>query len=324
MVAASSGLRHTGHTYAAVDLIEQSRTESTDDGKEQHGRRDTCRLYIETLRLALEGTEAHGQTWQEENTGKDTADDTSLNELGLALFEGHTVEEDLNNSGEEGVDGRTNTHGRLSGDGGDSLADEVRQRNDRQQGKRKDQEGIRDPDLVAERLCQDEVVEDGEGHQPKQIDQEDVGAVDGVLPVLDTNCARVATQVVEQKQRDLTHWNGEDHEPTESRDQEERWSDDAVEVDVEDDTTESPFSTPEEAVLRPRSIRMGDVGAAITAEQACGLAAGRVDTVASAAYQRREASIRTEEESTLLDVAALPLLVFADAAALALILFGKM
>jgi hypothetical protein len=55
----------------------------------------------------------------------------------------------------------------LSGDGRDSLTDEVRQRNDGQQGKCKHQQSVCDPDLVAQHLEQDEVVEDGEGDQSK-------------------------------------------------------------------------------------------------------------------------------------------------------------
>jgi hypothetical protein len=67
----------------------------------------------------------------------------------------------------------------LGGDGRDSLTDEVRQRNDGQQGKCKHQQGVCDPDLVTQHLEQDEVVKDGESNQSKQVDQEDVGTVNG-------------------------------------------------------------------------------------------------------------------------------------------------
>jgi hypothetical protein len=65
-----------------------------------------------------------------------------------------------------------------------------------------------------------------------------------------------------------------------------------------------------------------NVGSTIASEQARGLTSGRVNAVASTTYNRRETGVGAEEESSFFDVAALPLFILADAAALTLIFFG--
>ncbi len=74
---------------------------------------------------------------RKQDAGKDATDDAALDQLGLALLESDAVEEDLDDGGEEGVDGGAEAHGRLGRDGGDGLADKVGQRDDGEQGRRR-------------------------------------------------------------------------------------------------------------------------------------------------------------------------------------------
>lgn len=59
-------------TYTAIDLVKERRTESSNDCEQKHRGCDASRLDIEPLRLSLDGSEAHGETRQKEDTRKDT------------------------------------------------------------------------------------------------------------------------------------------------------------------------------------------------------------------------------------------------------------
>ena len=57
----------------------------------------------------------------------------------------------------------------------------------------------------------------------------------------------MSSQVMVQEKRDLAHGDGEDEEPTETRDEEERRSDETPEDCKEDDSSDSPLSTAEQS-----------------------------------------------------------------------------
>ncbi len=215
-------------------------------------------------------------------------------------------------------------------------------------------------------LVQHEPVEDDEDDDGHQVDEEDVGAVDGVLPVLEPHGAvgaqqdgrvrrhgragrrdvrleqqrqRVAAEVVEQQHGHLAHGDPEDQEPADARHDEQRGRQEEVEEEEEDDAADVPLAAAEEPPLHAghvRVVRLGrmvvvaaDAAAAAVAagwsavggaaEQAVGLARLRVDAPARPADDGAVA-VGPEEQAAVLEVAALPLLVLADAAALAEIL----
>ena len=86
--------------------------------------------------------------------------------------------------------------------------------------------------------------------------------------------------MVEQQERDFAHGNCEDEEPTQARDEEKCWCQDAVEVDEEDDPAKIPFSTTEQPALSPRCICVDDVRPAVSPKQTCCLATVRVNAIA--------------------------------------------
>ena len=94
----------------AVDLVEQSWAESANDCKQQHRVCSTGTAHVEALCLSLECAEAHTQTRQEEDTGKDGANDTAFNEPSLALMQSNAIEIDFDDGAEEGVDSSANSH----------------------------------------------------------------------------------------------------------------------------------------------------------------------------------------------------------------------
>ncbi len=49
----------------AVDLVEERRAKRPNDGEEEHRRCDAGRLGVESLRLSLDGAEAHGEAGEE-------------------------------------------------------------------------------------------------------------------------------------------------------------------------------------------------------------------------------------------------------------------
>ncbi len=101
------------------------------------------------------------------------------------MLQSNAVQEDLDDGREESVDSRAHSHGRLSRDGRHGLADEVGQRYD---GKETcdEQEGRRgDKHVQMQDPHQHEPIEDDQPDYGHEVDQKDVCAVDGILPVLE-------------------------------------------------------------------------------------------------------------------------------------------
>ena len=198
-----------------------------------------------------------------------------------------------------------------------------------------------------ERPVEHPVVEDDESHNAEQVDEEDVGAVNGVLPVPDAHGAvgtqqdgrrlarparvaavrvegqrqRMAAEMVEQKIGDARHGNGKDQQPAQPAHDGDGRREDAVEVHEEDDAADVPLAAAEQAPLGTDRVRVRCAAARVAAQQARRLVA-RVDAVAAPADQRALVGCGPEEQPALFNVAALPLLVLADAAALALVFLG--
>src|SRR4051812_32168639 len=84
------------------------------------------------------------------------------------------------------------------------------------------------------------------------------------------------TEVVEQQHRDLAHGNPEDEEPADGRDDKERWHEQKVEEEEEDDAADIPLATTKQPSLHLRQIWIRASPAAAPKE-ALGLIRLRVD-----------------------------------------------
>ncbi|KAH6608166.1 hypothetical protein Trco_004479 [Trichoderma cornu-damae] len=306
---------HAVELVRAVDLVKQRGAEGADDGEEQHGGRHAGRLGVEALRLSLQGAEAHGDARQEEDAGEYAPHDAPLDELALALAQRDAVEENLDDGGEEGIDGGAQAHGRLGGDGCHGLADEVGQRDDGEQARDEQEGGRRDEHLQAQDAIQDEPVGDDEDDDDHEVDEEDDGRVRGVVDarVADVGLERqgegVTPEVVEQQHGHLAHGDPEDEEPADAGHDDEGGRDEAVEEDEEDDAANVPLSAAKEPPLHPR-VQVGRLSAAPSPQQALRLAGLRVQAPPGAADDGAvPVPVGPKEQPAVLEVAVLPLLV---------------
>ncbi|KAI6756747.1 hypothetical protein HG530_011345 [Fusarium avenaceum] len=222
---------------------------------------------------------------------------TSINLLAFALFESDTVEEHLNDSCEKGVDGSAHAHRRLGRDRGNSLSNEVGQGYNREEPGAKEKRRSREESFEVENPVKHEPVDDDEEYNNHQVDKENIGSVNGILPVsgsnrtvcakknrrawttifadisnigLERQCQRVSSEMVEQQDRGLAHGDPENQEPTNTRYEQKRGRDQAVEEDEEDNTANIPLATAKQSSLVLRQLSAFATSA--TTKKALGLA----------------------------------------------------
>lgn len=171
------------HLVASVHLVEQCRSKGADHREQEHGRCNSCRSDIEALRLPLDGSETHAEAWEEQYPSEYRTDDAAFHELRFAFFQGDAIQEDLDDSAEECVDRRSDTHSRLCGDGCDCLSDKVCKRNNRGQSQYEHQAERSQEYPDSQCRVEDKIVEDDKSHQAEEVEKEDVRPVDGVLPI---------------------------------------------------------------------------------------------------------------------------------------------
>jgi hypothetical protein len=177
----------------AIYLVEQGRSKGTNHREQKHSRRDSRGSDIEALCLPLDSSEAHAEAWEKQDAGEYGANDCTFDERRLSFFERYAVQEDFDDGTEECVDCCSHAHAGLGGNGCHGLPDKVCQRNDGGQSQHEHEAEGSQEYTYSKSLVKDEKIENDEDDQAEQIDEEDVCAVDGVLPVLRTNRA-VRTQ----------------------------------------------------------------------------------------------------------------------------------
>lgn len=129
----------------------------------------------------------------------------------------------------------------------------------------------------------------------------------------------MSPKVIEEEHHDFPHRNREHQEPADGRNENERWCYEAVEADEEKYAANVPLAATKQASLQPTARLIEAAMLARPAEQTIRLTRLRIDAP-SRSPNDGTISVGPEEEPSIFQVATLPLLVFADASALSLIL----
>ena len=130
-------------------------------------------------------------------------------------------------------------------------------------------------------------------------------------------------QMAHQDKGHPAHRNPEDQQPANKRDHEDQWPHEKVEENEENNPPHGPLATAKQTTFGLWELVIFGLAASLGSAQKTVLFARGIHAV-SPASNERTISAGTKEEPSVLQIAILPLFIFADAAALAFIFFSIM